>query len=342
MRVAMYYHNHDVRLEEVPTPQIGPGELLLKVMACGICGGDVMEWYRASNAPLVLGHEISGEVMEVGDGVARYRLGDRVSASHHVPCNTCYYCRNGNHTVCDTLRTTNFDPGGFAEYLRLTSIHVDRGVYPLPAEMSWEEATFIEPLACAVRGQRIAGIRPGRSVLIIGSGIAGLLHLKLARAQKAGKIAAVDVIRERIDAARNFGADLAIHAREYTPDQFRQLNEGRLADLVIACTGAQPAISQAFQSVERGGTVLLYAPTGPGISVPISVNDLFFRNDVTITTTYAASPEDHLLAREIIRTGRVTVQDMITHRLGLAEIGRGFALVSEGRKSLKVIIEPQR
>ncbi|GAI97258.1 unnamed protein product, partial [marine sediment metagenome] len=177
MRVAMYYNNHDVRLEEIPTPQIGPGELLVRVEACGICGSDVMEWYRRDRVPLVLGHEIGGQIVAVGDGVERYKEGDRVSAAHHVPCNTCHYCLSGHHTICNTIRQTNFDPGGFAEYLRLPAINVDRGVFLLPDEVSYEEATFIEPLACILRGQRSAHIQPGHSVLIIGSGFTGLLHM---------------------------------------------------------------------------------------------------------------------------------------------------------------------
>ena len=151
MRVAMWYSNKDVRIDEMPVPQVGAGEMLMRVEASGICGSDVMEWYRLDRAPLVLGHEIGGQVVAVGEGVERYQEGDRVSAAHHVPCNTCYYCLSGHHTVCDTLRRTNFAPGGFAEYVLFPAINVDRGVFPLPDEVSYEEATFIEPLACVLR-----------------------------------------------------------------------------------------------------------------------------------------------------------------------------------------------
>jgi len=342
VRVAMYYNNRDVRLEEMPTPHIGPGELLMRVEASGICGSDVMEWYRLAKAPLVLGHEVAGVVVAVGEGVGRYREGDRISASHHVPCNTCRYCLSGHHTVCDTLRRTNFDPGGFAEYIRLPAINVDRGVYPLPEEVSFEEATFIEPLACVLRGQRLAGLQPGQSVLVMGSGIAGLLHVCLARALGAGRVVATDIVDYRLEAARRFGADVAFRAEQYRPARLREVNDGWLADLVVVCTGAESAIAQALQSVERGGTVLLFAPTEPGVTIPISVNDLFFRNDITLTTSYAGSPADHLTALELIRRGLVPVREMITHRLSLAETGLGFRLVAEAKESIKVIIEPQR
>ncbi|TET44571.1 MAG: alcohol dehydrogenase [Dehalococcoidia bacterium] len=342
MRVAMYYSNQDIRLEEMPTPQIGADELLMRVEASGICGSDLLEWYRRDKAPLVLGHEVAGEIVAVGEGVARYKEGDRISAAHHVPCNTCYYCLNGHHTVCETLRKTNFDPGGFAEYTRLPSINVDRGVFLLPDEVSFEEATFIEPLACVLRGQRLAGIQPGRSVLVIGSGIAGLLHTQLARALGATRIVATDIVDYRLEAARHFGADAAIRAEEYVAAFLRQVNNNRLADLVIVCTGAMPAITQALHSVERGGTVLFFAPTDQGITVPISVNDFFWRNEITLTSSYAGSPVDYATALELIQTGRIRVKEMITHRLGLGDTYLGFQLVAQAQSSIKVIIEPQR
>lgn len=342
MRVAVWYNNRDVRVEERPKPKIGVGELLVRVVASGICGSDVMEWYRLDRAPLVLGHEIAGEVVEVGEGIESFKVGDRVAVAHHVPCNTCYYCLNGNPTVCDTLRRTNFDPGGFAEYVRLPAINVDRGVFLLPDDVSFEEATFTEPLACILRGQRRANLQPGQSVLVIGTGISGLLHVQLARALGAGLIAAVDINAYRLEAAEKFGADAAIGADEFSPDRLRELNDGRLADLVIVCTGAVAAVNQALASVERGGTVLFFAPTVPGVTIPVSINDLFWRNDITLTTSYAGSPADYAAALRLIHARRLPVGEMITHRLGLAETGLGFQLVARAQDSLKVIIKPQR
>jgi L-iditol 2-dehydrogenase len=342
MRVAVWYNNQDVRIEERPVPRIGPGELLVRIISSGICGSDVMEWYRLDRAPLILGHEIAGEVVEVGDGIEKYKVGDRVAVAHHVPCNTCHYCLSGNHTVCETLRRTNFDPGGFAEYVRLPAINVEHGVFPLPDDMSYEEATFIEPLACVLRGQRRANLRPGQSVLVIGSGISGLLHVQLANSLGAGRIAAVDINDYRLGAAKKFGADAVINADEFSPDRMRELNGGFLADLVIVCTGAITAVNQALASVERGGTVLFFAPTAPGINIPISINDLFWRTDITLTTSYAGSPADYAAALKLIQAHRVRVREMITHRLSLAETGLGFKLVAGAQESLKVIIEPQR
>jgi L-iditol 2-dehydrogenase len=342
MRVAMYYNNRDIRIEEIPIPRIGPGEMLVRIEASGICGSDVMEWYRVKRAPLVLGHEIAGEVVEVGEGVGRYKKGDRIVASHHVPCNTCRYCLSGHHTVCDTLRSTNFEPGGFAEYVRLPAINVDHGVYPIPDEVSFEEATFTEPLACVLRGQRIAGLRPGETVLVIGSGIAGLLHIQLARSLGAGRVVATDISDARLKTAKAFGADAAIHAGKDIPSELRRFNDGWLADKVLVCTGAKSANIQALESVERGGTVLFFAPTDPGVTLPVSVNELFFRNDITLTTSYAGSPADHMTAMELIRAGRINVKKMITHRLSLSETSKGFQLVAEAQEATKVIVEPHR
>jgi L-iditol 2-dehydrogenase len=337
----MYYNNNDVRLEEMPVPQIGPGELLIRIEASGICGSDVMEWYRRDKVPLVLGHEIGGEVAEVGRGVRQYKRGDRVSASHHVPCNTCRYCISGHHTVCNTLRQTHFDPGGFAEYVRLPAINVDRGVYLLPDEVSFEGATFIEPVACVLRSLRVARFEPGQSVLVMGSGVAGLLHVHLAKAMGAARIVATDIVESRLEAVQRLGADVVLHAREDIPSRVREVNDGWMADLVLVCTGARSAQIQAMESVERGGTVLFFAPTDPGVTVPLSINDLFFRNDITLTTSYAGSPGDHVEALELIRLRRLRVEEMITHRFGLAEIAEAFTLVAQAGNSIKVIIEPQ-
>lgn len=339
MRVAMYYNNRDVRLEEIPTPEIGAGELLIKVVASGICGSDVMEWYRIKRAPLVLGHEITGRVAAVGEGVERYKIGDRVFVSHHVPCNTCRYCLNGHHTACHTLHKTNFDPGGFAEYICVPPINVDRGVYLLPDEVSFEDGTFIEPLACVLRGQRFAHIQPGHTVIVMGSGISGLLHVQLARALGAGRVFATDINEYRLKAAQQFGANAVIHAKEDVPARLRQVNEDRLADRVIVCTGALPAFTQALQCVDNGGTVLFFAPTDPGVDVPVPITDLW-RKEITLMTSYGASPADIAMALELIRARNVRVHEMITHRLKLEEASLGFQLVAEAKDSIKVIIEP--
>lgn len=340
MKVAMYYANDDVRLEEMPTPEIGPAEALVRIHSSGICGSDVMQWYRAGKTPLVLGHEIAGEIVAVGADVTKHKPGQRISASHHVPCNTCWYCRSDHHTVCDTLRQTKFYPGGFAEYLRLPAINVDRGVYVLPDEMSYDEGTFIEPLACVLRGQKKAGMRLGASVLVIGSGISGLLHIRLALGLGAALVVSTDINDYRIKAARDSGAHRVIDASSDVAGEFKKLNGGRGADVVILTAGAPQAIAQAFDAIDRGGTILFFAPAREGAHVDFPVNKLFWRNEITLTSSYAANPAEHLESMELIRSGRVKVSDLITHRLPLERAQEGFGLVAGAGESIKVIITP--
>lgn len=341
MRVAMYYRNSDVRLEEMPKPTIGEKELLVKVVSSGICGSDVMEWYRVKRAPVVLGHEIAGDIVEVGRDVRKYKVGQRVFVSHHVPCMECIYCRRGHHSTCDTLRTTNFYPGGFAELIRVPEINVDRGVYVLPKELTYDDGAMIEPLACVVRGFRLAGFQKGQTVLVLGSGIAGMLNIKLAKALGAGKIIATDISEYRMDMAKRFGADVTLKASDDVPKLVREVNAGRAADFIVVCVGATQAAEQAFKSIDRGGTILMFAAPRPGVQVPVPFGDLW-KDEVTITTTYAGSPQDINEAIELLRTKRVVVSDMITHRFGLADAATGFELVASAGESMKVIIEPQR
>jgi L-iditol 2-dehydrogenase len=339
MHVAMYYNNRDVRLQELPLPQIGAGELLIRTRASGICGSDLMEWYRIKKAPLVLGHEITGEVVEIGAGVENFRIGDRVFSSHHVPCGECRYCVAGHQSVCELLRTTHFDPGGFAEYIRVPRINVELGTLRIPDSMTFDEGSFIEPMACVVRAQRFADIGSGQTVLVIGSGISGLLHIQLARTRGAARIIATDISEYRLNAAKQLGADIVIHGAEDVPARLREANEGRLADRVIVCTGAMPGIQQAIKSLDRAATLLFFAPTTAGIDVPIPLFD-FWRDEIKVVTSYAGSGADLQESLRLISERKVRVGEMVTHRLPLAQTGLGFELTASGQDSIKVIIDP--
>lgn len=342
MRVAMYYSNSDVRLETMPRPGIGADEALMRVESSGICGSDVMEWYRAHKVPLVLGHEVSGVFVEVGKKVKKFKVGDRVVVTHHVPCGTCEYCLDGHETVCEMLRKTNFHPGGFAEFIRVPSVNILRGTLPLPRGVTFDEGTFVEPLGCALRGQRLAGMKRGRRVLVVGSGLAGLLHVKLARYFKAKTIIATDIDTHRLQVAKKFGATDVVLATENIPEKVREINKGRLADIVIVCSAAQAALESALRSVERGGSVLFFSAAQKDSCLPVSTNDIFWRSEVKLLSSYAAAPKDLKEALALIAKKKVIVRDMITHRMGLADTGKGFDLVVHPKNSLKVIIEPQK
>jgi L-iditol 2-dehydrogenase len=339
MFVAVYYNNKDVRVEELPMPEIGEEEVLLKVMASGICGSDVLEWYRLPKAPRVLGHEATGVIDQVGKKVKNIQIGDRVFVSHHVPCNACVHCEKGHHTACETLHNTNYYPGGFSQYIKVPKINVQFGIYKLPDDMSFEEGTFIEPLACVARGQRLAEIKEGDVVLIIGSGISGILHAQLAKFKGAKKVFVADINEYRMKLAEKFGADQGIDARDKMPQKIKALNDGRLADQVIVCTGATSAVTSAVDCVEKGGTILFFAVPDPTVKIPLPINQ-FWRNEITIRTSYGAAPNDLEEALAILATKKLNVKDMITHKLPLREAQEGFRLMANAGESLKVILEP--
>ncbi len=325
MKVAVYYNNNDIRLEKRPIPKINEGEILVKVKASGICGTDVMEWYRIKKAPRILGHEITGDIIESKSD--RFRVGDKVFVSHHVPCNQCKYCKEGNHTACETLHSGNYDPGGFSEYIRVPKINVDNGTYSL-GKLTYEEGTMIEPLGCVVRGQRIINLKKGHTVLILGSGISGLMNIQLARL-KGAKVIATDIDDYRLKKAKEFGADEVIDVSK------QELSIK--ADRIIVCTGALKAVEQAFKCIDKKGIILFFAIPNKNIEIPIAD---FWRNELTVTSSYGAAPLDLEESLNLIKNKKINVKGMITHKLPLEKIQEGFKIVADAKESLKVVIEP--
>jgi len=335
MKVSMWYNNNDIRLEEVPTPSPGIDEMLVKVISCGICGSDIVEWYRLPRAPLVQGHEVGVEVVETGKSVSKFKKGDRLFIAPKVPCLKCSYCLKGHYPQCSEVKDRL--PGGFAEYILVPKELVMHGSYLLPNNVSYDQSTFIEPLACAVRAQRLASIEEGHSVLILGSGMSGLLHIKLAR-QKKCKVIATDINKKRLELAKSFGADHVIDAASDILKQLIQIN-GRKADTVIVTTSAISAFNQAWETVDMGGVVVLFTVPGPDKEVVVPVND-FWRKEIRILTSYYCGPPDIEDALDLIANGNIKVHDLITHRLPLKDTAKGFKMVMEGKESLKVIIKP--
>jgi len=335
MKVSYWYNNRDIRIEEVPTPAPGPGEMLVKVISCGICGSDIVEWYRLPRAPLVQGHEVGAEVVAVGGSVKGFKPGDRVFIAPKVPCGKCFYCVRGHFPQCTEVKERL--PGGFAEYILVPPALVENGTYLLPETVTYDQGTFIEPLACVVRAQRLAGIKKEDSVMVIGCGMAGLLHVKLAKA-KGCNVTAVDVNRTKLDYATWSGADLVIDAADDVAGRLIA-ETGKKADVVLLCTAAQQALEQTWKYVDKGGVIVLFAVPGPDKNVVVPVND-FWMKEITILTSYYCGPPDIAEAMRLIESGDIVVDDLITHRLALDDIAQGFRLVSDGRESVKVIIKP--
>ena len=326
MKTAVYYNNNDIRIEERPKPEIKNGEILVKVKASGICGTDLMEWYRIKKAPRVLGHEMTGEI--VGSKSDKFKVGQRVFVSHHVPCNECRYCLSGNHTACETLHKGNYDPGGFSEFVRVPEINVKSGTYLLPANVSYEEGTMIEPLACVVRAQRIIDVRAGQTVLVMGSGISGLLNIALAKLKNA-RVIATDINDYRLEKASEFGADEVFNASEELDLK---------ADRIIMCTGAMPAFEAAFRFIDKKGIIMLFAIPNKNLSIPV---EDFWRNELSVVSSYGAAPVDLEEALALIKDKKINVRDMITDRVRLEDIQKGFKIAGEAKESLKVIVVPE-
>ena len=335
MKVAKWYNNQDIRIEEVPTPTPGPDEMLVKVMACGICGSDIVEWYRLPRAPLVPGHEIGAEVVGVGQAVNKYNPGDRVFVAPKAPCMQCDYCKSGHYPACTSIKERL--PGGFAEFVLVPNALIEHGTYGLPDTVSYEQSTFIEPLACVVRAQRLAGVQPGQTVMVFGCGMSGLLHIKLAKAKNCPVIA-TDVNAGRLKLAAMLKADMTIDAAENVAERLADTPDKK-ADVVILSTSAMSAIDQAWQCVDKGGVIVFFAVPGPDKRICIPLNE-FWTQEIKILTSYYCGPPDILDAIELIESGRVSVDDLVTHRLPLKDIAGGFQLVLDGAESIKVIIKP--
>ena len=267
MKVSVWYSNEDIRIEEVPRPKPGHKEILIKVISCGICGSDIVEWYRMPRAPLVQGHEIGAEVVEVGRSVTKYKPGDRVFVAPKVPCMKCDYCKSGHYPVCSNVKERL--PGGFAEYVLVPESLIENGTHLLPENITYDQSTFIEPLACVVRAQQLAEVRKNQTVMVMGSGMSGLLHVKLAKSKHC-RVITTDLNRKRLEFAERIGADFTINAAENVPEQLVAKNK-RLADAVILCTSAIPAVDQAWRCVDKGGVIVFFAVPHPDKKVSTRV-----------------------------------------------------------------------
>jgi L-iditol 2-dehydrogenase len=322
MRVARSYAPGDVRIEQAEDPEPGPGEVVCEVIACGVCASDVTDWYVAPRLPAVLGHELVGTVSAVGPGASAPRPGATVAIHHHTPCGECRRCRRGHETLCERFRATRLDPGGFAERVRISQ-ELTPELLEIPEHLDPVTATFIEPLGCVLRAQDRAGLRAGDSLLVVGTGVNGLLQIAAAHARGVEAVWVREPRPERLELAEAWGAEH--HGNE-------------LVDVAIVCTPKPDAIAAAARATGPGGTLCLYAPPGPGAPLPLDGADVFLR-ELTITASYSAGPVDMRAALELIATGKIDPRPLISHRLPLEQTAIALDLQRNGG-GLKVVVEP--
>jgi len=338
MKAAVYYSQQDIRIEETPTPEIGEDEALVEMKACGICGSDLMDWYLKNRAPLVLGHEPTGIIAKAGSKVKQFNVGDKVFVHHHVACLTCHYCKHGDYTLCKQFRETHIDPGGLAEYFRVPAPNLQIDTLEIPETLSFEEATLIEPVGCCIRAFNKSSIQADDTVVIIGSGATGIIHTALSKVFGAAKTIVSDLIDYRLRVAKKFGADVIVNPNNEDLRVIVNAETDEIgADLVVVTAPSLEAYKSGLSICRKGGKLCVFAPTNPGKYLEISPKELFF-SEIQIIPSYSTSHLETRKALELMKTGRLKVKELITHRFRLADAAKAFKTALENRESLKVIV----
>ncbi len=346
MRAAVYHGKDDVRLETVPVPSIGPGDLLIRVHTCGICGTDLKKIATGSHsAPRIFGHETTGVVAAVGAGVTKFRAGDRVMAFHHIPCGQCYYCRHKVFAQCPVYKkvgcTAGYEPsgGGFSEYVRVMDWIVERGVVRIPDEVSFEQASFIEPVNTCLKGIETLRLQPGETVVVIGQGPIGIILGSLAK-RAGARVITSDLFPQRLRISKAFGLVETVDASQTDlVSRVRELTEGRGADAVILAVGGNKLIRSAMDASRPGGRVLLFAQTVHGEAVidPAAV----CVDEKALLGSYSASVDLQEESVHFVFSREMNLEGLISHRFSLQESLEALNLAAHPQAdSLKIVIQP--
>jgi len=337
VKAAVFHGGGRITPGDWPRPAVGAGELLLRVRGCGLCGSDIAKIVAPeTRGPAVFGHEVVGDVIEAGDGVAGFAVGDRVVAAHHVPCGQCHYCRRGSESMCRAFKASNLDPGGFAEYVRVPPANVRHATFRIPEHLTDEEASFVEPLACCLRAVDRARVEAGDTALVVGLGSIGCLFTQLL-ARAGAAVVGADPLAARARVAHEaYGAREAGDA-ERAAKAARELSDGRGADHVIVTGGGADVLGWAAGLTRDGGSIHYFAG-GPGDALPLPLATLY-HHELTITTTYSSSPATLARAFWLLAAGKVEVAGLISHRLPLDRLAEGVDLMRR-REALKVYVTP--
>jgi L-iditol 2-dehydrogenase len=341
MRVARLYRWGDVRVETVPVPRPGRGEALIRIEACGLCGSDVLEWYVNRKAPIVLGHEPAGVVVDVGDGVDGLVPGDRVFVHHHAPCGDCPECERGLWSNCAVWRASRLEPGGFAEFVLAPAVIVTADTLRLPDHVDFDTATFVEPVACCLRALRRGALQPGDSLHIIGLGAMGLVMTRLGRIMGAGSVTGSDYVAERRELALRFGADAAFDpAAVDSVSAVRDRTDGRGAEVVIVCPGDQRAVNAGLSVAAPGARVVCFTPQPPDVPLTIDQSDLYFR-ELTLTQSYSCGPDETRQSLAWLADGSLDPGPLVTDVAGLDGVADALER-TRAKSGIKTIIRPGR
>jgi L-iditol 2-dehydrogenase len=345
MLAAVYHGKNDVRVESVPIPQIGPGEILVRVHTCGICGTDLKKISTGSHsAPRIFGHEIAGKVAAVGSGVTGFRVGDRVMVFHHIPCGTCYYCERKVFAQCPTYKkvgvTAGHEPsgGGFSEYIRVMDWIVKKGVVKIPDHVSYEQASYIEPVNTCLKGIETLQLKKGETVLVIGQGPIGIILALLAK-RAGGRVITSDLHPQRLTIAKALGINEFLDGKGDLVAQAHGLTEGRGADAVIVAVGSNALIQPALDAARPGGRVLLFAQTVRSQAQfdPSAV----CMDEKTLLGSYSASVDLQNLSADFVFNSGIDLTRLISHRFSLQDALQGLELAANPQPdSMKIVISP--
>ncbi|MFB5610893.1 MAG: zinc-dependent dehydrogenase [Nitrosopumilaceae archaeon] len=340
MKTAFVKKESTISVEETEKPTLGPGDILVRMESCGICGSDLEKVFGKYGQPsMKLGHEPAGVIIEVGSNVSDFKKGDRVFTHHHVPCYDCHYCNHGNETMCPKYYETNLSPCGLSEEYVVPEWNVTHGgVLKIPDSMSFDEAAMIEPLACCVRSWKKFSHKKGDSVAIFGVGPTGMMHIMLAKDNGFEKIFCLDVNDFRLDFAKKFQITMSLNSKDPSnKEKILSETENRGVDVAIVATGSLKALEDAIDFVRKGGAIMMFGVPSKGATLNVDMSKVYSK-EITITTSYAASDHDTKEALEMIKSSRADVASLITHKYSISETQKAFEHAHDGSDAMKIII----